>query len=138
MRVLPPSRSTSDHEAGAAAVELALVLPLLLLIVIGIIRFGQAYYTQITLTQASREGVRVAALGQANPAGATTSAAAPLTGVTVNVTACPTPSDPSKSAQVTATATVSLSPLPNLMSLVHGTVTSTLTVTGKAQMRCTG
>ena len=51
-------------DAGAAAVEMALVLPLLLLLVFGIVDFGRALNLQITLTQAAREGVRPAALRQ--------------------------------------------------------------------------
>src|SRR5437773_10844519 len=76
-------------ERGAAAVEFALVLPLLLLILFGIIDFGRAYNAQVTLTQAAREGVRLAALSQPNVVSRTQSAAYPLTGVGVAVTACP-------------------------------------------------
>jgi len=50
-----------DH--GAAAVEFALVLFPLLLLLGGIIDFGFALNTQISLTHAAREGVRVEALG---------------------------------------------------------------------------
>lgn len=50
-------------DRGNAAVEFALVLPLLLLIVFGLIDFGRALNTQITLTQAAREGARLDALG---------------------------------------------------------------------------
>lgn len=57
-------RARPGRERGAAAVEFALLLPLLLLIVFGIIDFGRALNTQITLTQAAREGARLAALGQ--------------------------------------------------------------------------
>ena len=49
-------------EDGAVAVEFALILPVLILIVLGIIEFGFAFNTQIALTQAAREGVRVEAL----------------------------------------------------------------------------
>ena len=49
-------------ERGGVAVEFALVLPILMLIVLGIIEFGLALNTQIGLTQAAREGVRVAAV----------------------------------------------------------------------------
>lgn len=49
-------------ERGATAVEFALVLPLLLIIVFGIIDFGRAINAQITITQAAREGARVDSL----------------------------------------------------------------------------
>jgi Flp pilus assembly protein TadG len=56
------SRSITG-DSGAAAVEFALLLPLLLLIVFGLIDFGRALNAQITLTQAAREGARLDALG---------------------------------------------------------------------------
>lgn len=58
------SRARQRHDRGAAAVEMALVMPLLLLIVCAIIDFGRMYNTQITITQAAREGARAAAYGQ--------------------------------------------------------------------------
>lgn len=51
------------EDRGAAAVEFALVLIPLLLIVFGLIDFGRAFYTQISLDHIAREGVRTAALG---------------------------------------------------------------------------
>ncbi|MDQ1752735.1 MAG: hypothetical protein QOE71_3791, partial [Pseudonocardiales bacterium] len=47
------------RERGAAAVELALLTPVLLLFVLGIIDFGRLWYTQISLSQAAREGARL-------------------------------------------------------------------------------
>ena len=52
----------SPRQDGAAAVEMALLLPLLLAIVFGIIEFGFLFNAQISLTQAVREGVRVGAI----------------------------------------------------------------------------
>ena len=52
-----------DSERGAAAVEFAILLPLLLMLVLGTIEFGRAYNAQITLTNAARDGVRVMAIG---------------------------------------------------------------------------
>ena len=47
-----------NPERGAALVELAMVLPLLLLILVGIIELGLLFYNQQVLTNASREGAR--------------------------------------------------------------------------------
>lgn len=49
-------------ERGAVAVEFALVLPVLLLLLLGIVEFGHAYNAQISLTHAAREGARVMAI----------------------------------------------------------------------------
>src|SRR4051812_36652218 len=58
-----PRPHRSRRERGAAAVEMALVLPLLLLIVGGIIDFGRFFYTQNIVVNAAREGARSRALG---------------------------------------------------------------------------
>lgn len=49
-------------ERGTAIVETALTLPLLLLVSVGIFEFGRAYQTWQVLTNAAREGARVAVL----------------------------------------------------------------------------
>jgi len=64
----PPSSGRKTHDRGTAAVEFALVLPVLLLIVFGIVDFGRALNAQLTLTGAAREGVRLAALGYTDAA----------------------------------------------------------------------
>jgi Flp pilus assembly protein TadG len=50
------------REDGAAAIEFALVLPLLLILVFGIIDFGRLLFTANTLTSAVREGARFASV----------------------------------------------------------------------------
>jgi hypothetical protein len=47
-------------DRGANLVEMALVLPLLLMLFMGIVDFGRAYYSYVTLTNAAREGARFA------------------------------------------------------------------------------
>ncbi|WP_434993339.1 TadE family protein [Arthrobacter sp. Ld5] len=54
-------------ENGAAAVEMALVLPILILLLFGIMEFGRAFNTQVTLTNAARESVRVIAISKDEP-----------------------------------------------------------------------
>ncbi len=47
-------------EKGAAAVEFAIVLPLLVLFFCGMIEFGLLFYNKQVITNASREGARAA------------------------------------------------------------------------------
>ena len=89
---------------GAAVVELAVVLPLLLTIVFGIIEFGWIFMVRETLTNASREGCRVAALQGSNEQDvrdqvAASMAGAGLTNYTVEITDS-TPSNPTETVKV--------------------------------------
>ena len=47
------------HERGSTAIEFALILPILLTLLFGIIDFGRLLYTQEVLNTAAREGARV-------------------------------------------------------------------------------
>ena len=51
-------RTNPKAQRGAAAVEFAIVLPLLLLIIFSIVEFGVALYDKAMITNASREGAR--------------------------------------------------------------------------------
>jgi Flp pilus assembly protein TadG len=70
--------SIAKCQRGAAAVEFAIVLPLLLIFIFGIIEFGILLYDKAIVTNASREGARTAILYHA-PAG--TSECMPATDV---------------------------------------------------------
>lgn len=52
------------EERGQAVVEMALVVSLLLLLLLGVFTFGQVMHTYLSVTYAAREGARAAALGQ--------------------------------------------------------------------------
>jgi Flp pilus assembly protein TadG len=62
-----PQTSRRRHKGhldrGAAAVEMAFVMPLLIAMIVGIIDFSRIFNGEIQLSQAAREGARVAALG---------------------------------------------------------------------------
>lgn len=101
-------------ESGAEAVEFAIVVPVLLLIVIGIFQFGRAYDIKLNLTSAAREGARYLALNASDPnavahAETTAEDAAPgLSLTSQNFTpapiACPpSPTNPPSMAQMTIT-----------------------------------
>ena len=50
------------REDGAALIEAAFTLPIMLLVCIGILEFGRAYQAWQVVTNASREGARIAVL----------------------------------------------------------------------------
>jgi len=51
------------QQNGQALIELALVLPIILIIVMGIVEFGRIFDTHLILLNASREGARISAVG---------------------------------------------------------------------------
>lgn len=56
---LKNSHSRPSSQAGAAAVELAIVMALMLLIVAGIVEFGRAFWYADALTKSTRDGARL-------------------------------------------------------------------------------
>lgn len=54
--------SRIDGEAGSTIVEMALILPLFLLLVFGIFEFGRAWLIINTMNHAAREAVRLASV----------------------------------------------------------------------------
>jgi len=53
-----PARQILDRQHGQSAVEMALVLPLLLVLVLGMIIAVFMFYSYIQVTNAAREGAR--------------------------------------------------------------------------------
>lgn len=133
------------RERGAAVVEFALVLPLLLMLVIGAIDWGWYFYLREVVTNAAREGARagsVSAVGGTDASDAARGAASTylsnlsLTGGTVNVT---TP-DVTVGATVTHTVRVVVTytagsltgfTLPGFESLVPATINATAQMRGE-------
>lgn len=127
------------RDRGAAAVEFALLLPVLLLVLFGIIDFGRALNAQITLTQAAREGARLAALGEANVVSRTQAAATGLSSVSVSVTACPGTNWSSSDASVEVSYPFSfITPLGAIARLISSGsgVGSSFTITATGVMAC--
>jgi Flp pilus assembly protein TadG len=119
-------------------VEFALILPILILVIAGIVDFGRAYFTQVTLTNAAREGAR-AAVVRVTPTEVQTrtqSALGPLAaGTTIAAGACPT----TGGTNVTVTVTnqfdwIILEPVMNMF----GTSNLPAQLTSSATMRCGG
>ena len=125
------------RERAAAAVEMALVLPILLLLLGGIVDYGRFFFVQIQLTNASREGARAAVvLGdpvvRATVAGSSTPGWIPMTAAgnvnpAAGCAASPTPT----SVEVTTEATFQFF----FVDFLPGVPGST-TITAKATMGC--
>ena len=126
----------ADRTRGAAAVEFAIVLTLLLMIVFGIIDFGRALNAQETLTQAAREGARLVALNQNNVVGRTQSAATGLSPVSVNIVqSCPAGATQGTDAIVKVTYRFNF--VTPLTALIRAAA-APITLTGTGQMPCAG
>ena len=67
-------------ERGSALIEAALTLPLLLLVSVGIFEFGRVFQTWQVLTNAAREGARIAVLESYTDAQVTSTVRNYLTG----------------------------------------------------------
>jgi Flp pilus assembly protein TadG len=134
-------RRREPVERGASAVEFALVLPLLLLVIAGIVDFGRALFTQVILTNAAREGARAAIFTSITPGPQTraTAAAPGVSPLAINVQPCSTNPGPSEYATVVARNTnfewILLRPAMNLFG--GGDMLPT-TLAGKAVMKCGG
>lgn len=119
-------------ERGAVAVEFAILAPVLILLLMGIMEFGRAYNAQVSLTNAAREGVRVMAISnnQASARTAAKNAAVALSptlvdsNITFSATSC------TADAQMTVTINYTLSTLTG--------IAGPFGMTGKAVMLCGG
>lgn len=123
------------RRTGAAVVELAVVLPLFVLLVFGTIEFGRMVMVQQILTNAAREGARSAVLDGSTTADVTTAvsnylSASAVSGATVTVSPDP-PSSAPYGASVTVTVSVpfsSVSWLPSPMYLGDKTLQAQCTM----------
>jgi Flp pilus assembly protein TadG len=130
-------RNRLQEQRGATAVEFAMIVPLLLILVLGIAEFGHAFQVQGTLSAAAREGARVMAL-QNDPAAARTAVrnAAPtldpaITNAQIAVTpaACPMTSTGTTNVRVTVEY-----PMPFLTDFFGVSIE----LSGTGVMRCNG
>lgn len=60
-------RRARERHKGQALVEFALVIPLFLLLLVGLFDLGRAVFSYNTLTNAAREGARIAIVNQYKP-----------------------------------------------------------------------
>ena len=108
------SRRTRQSRRGAHIVEMALVLPILIMIVFGIIEFSRANQIRQTVKQAAYEGARVGITTDATVAAVTTQVNRVLSSVGITG----------------GTVTVSPNPITNTTSFVTVTVSASATANG--------
>jgi Flp pilus assembly protein TadG len=141
-------RVRRSDDDGAAAVEFALLLPILLVVLCGIVDFGLVFNAKMTLTHATREGVRVLALQQDvdDAADRTREAAVglrePETRLTVETPVACVVGDEANPATVTAHYDYTyVTPLSELMALLPGDDTgldNPVRLSARGVMRCGG
>lgn len=148
-RLRRSGRTGSDKEKGAVAVELALVLPIFLVLVLGIFEFGRGFNIQVSLSEAARESARYAAVhaltagfsvGAAQNVGVAAAPSVPLSAGDVGISyrnldgsaaaTCAT------GVNVVSTVSHSTGFLTGLEKLVG--ISKPFTVTGTGVMRCGG
>lgn len=125
-----------NNQRGASAVEFAIILPLLMTILIGIIELGFYFNQQISLTQAAREGAREYALHHSDPGfnlSLTVNKAAPSLGTIVATSSHPSGTCPSDES-VTITVTSVYSSLTGWFDFLNDQATQQ----GIGVMRCGG
>lgn len=122
--------SNIRSEEGAVAVEFALVVPLLLMILFVIVEFGYAFNAQISVTHAAREAARTMAITKdwTDAQNAALASSPSLSPAKLDF-----PEEPAcvAGAPVEVVLTYSLSGLTSLLP-------SDVDLTGKAAMQCGG
>jgi Flp pilus assembly protein TadG len=124
-------------ERGAAAVEFAILVPVLVTLLLGIMEFSRLYNAQSELSAAAREGVRVLAVtgNQATARSAAKNVVVSLSPALQDSnisfgSPCPSTVAAGTSPQATITITYSLSTLTG--------IAGPFTMTGKGAMLCGG
>lgn len=122
-------------ERGAAAVELALVLPILVMIFFGITEFGRGYAAKTAVTSAAREGARAMALNSDHVKAArdATGWSDPTALAVTAVSSCP--------AQPVASPTPPTATVRTSYAFTYRipfVKTATITLTSQGSMRCGG
>ncbi|WP_247826896.1 TadE family protein [Arthrobacter antioxidans] len=125
-------------DRGAVAVEMALLLPVLILLLLGIMEFGRAFNTQVMLTNAAREGVRVMSISKDTTkattstitAAGTLSPALTATDIAITVPGATTTSPCPAGGAAAVTITYTLSTLTK--------IAGPFSMTGKGVMLCGG
>jgi Flp pilus assembly protein TadG len=125
-------------ESGEALVEMALVLPILIVLSMGMLDFGRAFHTKSLLDQAAREGARVAVVtapdvGIVQGRVSDVLATGGVTAKSTTVSAV----GPDRMVTVTVTTTFTFV-TPGVFTLIGASYGNTINMTGKSTMRFEG
>lgn len=141
-------RRRGRNECGAAAVEFALVVPVLLVIVIGIFNFGFVLAQQISLNNGARQAARYAVVYGPSCADVATEARNGAETIGMSASQVPTPTvSPCPSSTSTAKPCAGATPGTNVTVTMARSAAWTVTfppfnvipaptLTGKGVMRC--
>lgn len=118
------------NDRGAAAVEFALVLPLLVMLLLGIVDFSNAWYTRAKYAGAAREAARNMSINNSQPTAVSLARTqlgfADAAGITV--TTC-------QATSYSTTAKKTIVTIKRPMKLISG---PTITLTAVAEAECMG
>jgi Flp pilus assembly protein TadG len=131
--------SGNAAERGAAIIEFALILPLLLVVTLAAIDFGRAFFVKNVLAQSAREGVRLRAVSNAADSALVrarvnqVAAAAAISIKTLTI------AGPDAARQVTVTVTSDFKWIvPGVFNLFGAGFTNPMTLSAQAVMRNEG
>jgi Flp pilus assembly protein TadG len=135
-------RRLRKTEAGSEIIEMAIVLPLLLMTLFGIVEFGFVFQRYVFLTNAAAEGARVASLPGYSQADvqarvAAYAAASNITGVSATSVAAPIagPGGTWPGSQVTVTYVYSYQFIGPLAAFFGGSLNPSVTITARSTVR---
>jgi Flp pilus assembly protein TadG len=139
-----------DARRGAAMVEMALVLPVFLMVVMGVIEFGRGMMVSNLVTNAAREGARMAVLDGSTNADVTNAVttflrnainpALTTSDIGVSITVTPAPGNPNPANVLANTSSRDLIQVQvtmpfNKVALIPGKYLKDRILTGSSAMR---
>lgn len=122
-----------SEQRGAVAVEFALLLPILIALLVGIMEFGLAFGAQVTVTNAAREAARAMVIHN-SPADARAAALAAAPDLNPALQSSEITFSPASCTPGATSTTTIRYP----MQFITGLFGAEIVLTGKATMRCGG
>ncbi len=131
-------RNGRNGEKGQNLVEFAMVVPIFLILVFAIVDFGMGFHAWITVTNASREGARIGAVGAdtATIEARVVDTASSLVEDDLAITVVNAQGPPGESVSVDVEYDYELiTPLSNVLGLFGGGLGSPITFHSESEMR---